>query len=157
VLGTERTVEDAYIADLALKYGNGCEVTALAAPDLVDFVERRYMDASPEERRDAVLPFVRRFRESGVGALVLGCTHFLFLREEFRQEGSPDIAVYDSIEGISDRIDALLDEKDLRSQGEKSGQGLFIVTGSAPPESSWQRWADRLGFRLSLPDLAGDP
>ncbi|MDR2371421.1 MAG: glutamate racemase [Treponema sp.] len=158
VLGTERTVEDAYIAGLALKYGNGCEITALAAPDLVEFVERRYIDADAEERRGAVLPWIRRFRESGVDALVLGCTHFLFLREEFRKEASPDIAVYDSIEGISDRIDALLDEKNLRARAEKTGSGLFIVTGGAPAETSWRRWADRLGFRLSLPDSgAEDP
>ncbi|MDR0602533.1 MAG: glutamate racemase [Treponema sp.] len=152
VLGTERTVEDAYFAALILKYGGGCEVTALAAPDLVEFVERRYMEAGTDERRDAVLPWVRRFRAAGVDTLVLGCTHFLFLRDEFRREAAPDITVYDSVEGISSRIAALLDEKDLRAPppGAGGAEGLLVITGREKPERSWPRWAEYLGFRLLL-------
>jgi glutamate racemase len=159
VLGTPRTVEDDYIADLAVKYGNGCSITALAAPELVDFVERRCLDASPEEKRGAVLPWIKRFREAGVDAMVLGCTHFLFLRDEFRREAEGDIAVFDSLSGISGRIESLLDEKDLRVSAENGAQknGRFIVTGGDPPLSSWQRWADHLGFSLSLLEQAEDP
>jgi glutamate racemase len=153
VLGTERTVEDEYLAGLILKYGNGCDVTALAAPDLVEFVEHRYTGAGAEERREAVLPWVRSFRRAGVDALVLGCTHFLFLRDEFRREAAPDITVYDSVSGISGRIAALLDEKDLRAPFPPDAEkepGLLVITGGGAPENSWRRWADYLGFRLRL-------
>lgn len=153
VLGTERTVEGEYLAGLIRTYGNGCDVTALAAPDLVEFVEHRYTGSGAEERRNAVLPWVRRFRDAGVDALVLGCTHFLFLRDEFRREAAPGITVYDSVSGVSGRAAALLDERDLRAgvpPGAGKKPGLLVITGAEAPESSWLRWADYLGFRLAL-------
>jgi glutamate racemase len=150
VLGTERTVEDAYTAGLAKKYGPDCGITALAAPELVDFVENRFIGSTEAERREAVLPWIRHFREAGTDAVVLGCTHFLFLREEFRQEAAPDMSVYDSLTGISDRIESLLDRGSLRAGGKGETQGLFVLTGRDPPGPSWREWADLLGFRLSL-------
>jgi glutamate racemase len=108
VLGTSRTVEDPYIARLAERYGGGCSLSALAAPELVDFVERRFEEADAAERLEAVRPYVDFFRAEGADALVLGCTHFLFLTEEFRRAAGPDMGVFDSVEGVSRRIESLL-------------------------------------------------
>jgi glutamate racemase len=151
VLGTERTIGDPYTAELALNYRKGCRIRGIAAPELVDFIERRYGSAGEDEKRELVLGYISQFRAAGVDASVLGCTHFLLLLEEFRREAAPDIRVYDSLEGISDRIESLLDRNNgaLRS-GEKGAAeaGCFLITGDAGPEDSWGEWADRLGFRL---------
>jgi glutamate racemase len=160
VLGTERTIADPYIADLAEKYGKNCRIRGIAAPELVDFIEYRYGRADEDEKRELVLTYINKFRAAGVDAIVLGCTHFLFLLDEFRREAGPDIGIYDSLEGISRRVEQLLDkdEKKLRAgkggPGVKNAAGLFLITGSAEPEPSWSYWADHLGFRLSrLGDL----
>jgi glutamate racemase len=168
VLGTARTIADPYIADLARQYGNGCRIRGIAAPELVDFIEYRYCRAGDDEKREMVLTYINKFRAAGVDAIVLGCTHFLFLLDEFRREAAPDIRIYDSLEGIARRVEHLLDKdgKKLRA-GEggtgdkaaagktgrpaaKGGDNLFLVTGDAEPEPSWRHWADYLGFRLSL-------
>jgi glutamate racemase len=146
VLGTGRTLADPCIGDLAAKYGPACEIIRIAAPELVEFVEYRYAAADCRERTRTVLPYLERFRAAGADALVLGCTHFLHLLEEFRREAFPDITVYDSVEGISRRIESLLDAK-LRNTGE-AGKGRFFVTGGTA-DPSWRYWAGSLGFSLS--------
>jgi glutamate racemase len=158
VLGTERTIGDPYTAKLALKYRKDCRIRGIAAPELVDFIERRYGSAGEDEKREMALTYVNKFRAIGVDAIVLGCTHFLFLLTEFRREAAPDIRVYDSLEGISGRIEALLDREGrrLRSGKDRAPEaGIFLVSGGAEPEASWGEWAGFLGFRLSR--LAGSP
>ena len=153
VLGTERTLADPYIADLAAKYGPDCEIIGIAAPELVEFVEYRCAFAGEEEKTRTVLSYLERFRAAGADGLVLGCTHFLHLLDEFRREAAPAITVYDSVEGISRRIESLLGER--REAGE-AGEGRFLVTGGRA-DPSWVYWAGGLGFSLAgLEDPAGE-
>ncbi|MCL2191234.1 MAG: aspartate/glutamate racemase family protein [Treponema sp.] len=147
VLGTELTVRESCIRELAAMHG-GCEILGIAAPELVDFVESRLDSADAEERRLAVRRYLDRFRENGVDALVLGCTHFLFLLEDFRSEAFPDIAVFESTQGISRRIESLLAAN--RPGGGGGVPNRLLLTGGNPPEPSWVTWAERLGCELSL-------
>jgi len=107
VLGTELTIKESYIRELAAQYGNS-EIIGIAAPELVEFIEERIDSASLEEKREIVHRYLNRFRTVGVDAIVLGCTHFLFLEEDFREAAAPDITVFESIEGISRRIESLV-------------------------------------------------
>jgi glutamate racemase len=146
VLGTSRTIEDPYIGELAAQYGPDCAIRGIAAPELVEFVERRFAAADGAERRRTVEAYIGRFKQLGADAIVLGCTHFLHLLEDFRAAAAPDIRVYDSIDGVSRRVEALLDERGL--PGQTSGENLFMVTGEAPLEASWQTWAASAGMSL---------
>ena len=148
VLGTEFTIKESYIRELAAQYGNS-EITGIAAPELVEFVEERLDSASPEEKREIVRRYLNRFRAAGVDAIVLGCTHFLFLEEDFRQEAAPDITVFESLEGISRRIESLLGETSPED-AVSIAENRLLLTGTAAPEPSWITWAERLGFSLSL-------
>jgi glutamate racemase len=148
VLGTELTIKESYIRELAAQYG-GSEITGIAAPELVEFVEERLDSASPEEKREMVHRYLNRFRAAGVDAIVLGCTHFLFLEDDFRQEASPDITVFESIEGISRRIESLLGETFPQKEA-SAAENRLLLTGAAAPEPSWIAWAERLGFSLAL-------
>ncbi|MDR1319387.1 MAG: glutamate racemase [Treponema sp.] len=156
LLGTERTIEAPYIPELASRFGRGCEIIRRACPELVEFVELRYALSTRDEKEQIVREYIGPFREAGADALVLGCTHFLFLLEEFRRAAAPGIRIYDSVEGISRRVESLLDERDsaLRAApaagGFAGGVNRFLITGKALPETSWQGWAGRLGFSLAL-------
>jgi glutamate racemase len=150
-LGTELTVNEPYIRELAAENGGG-EIVGIAAPDLIDFIDRRADSASPEEKTEMVRNYVNRFRPAGVDVLVLGCTHFLFLLDEFKQEAAPDITVFDSVKGVTRRVESLLTESPSgdRSLNGATVQNLLLLTGSEEPEPSWLYWAGRLGFSVSL-------
>ncbi|MDR2479797.1 MAG: glutamate racemase [Treponema sp.] len=158
VLGTERTIEDSYIRVLAAQNGID-DLRGIAAPALVEFVEHRLDAAGEDEKLEMARQYLRPFRDAGVDALVLGCTHFLFLLDEFRREARPDIAVFESIDGITRRIETLLGDIDrdascaasggAAQQAAEQGRSRLLLTGSAVPEDSWRQWACRLDFDLS--------
>jgi glutamate racemase len=147
VLGTSRTVGDPYIAKLAAEFGPDCAVTAIAAPDLVDFVERRFAGSTTEERRAAVLPSIEQFRLAGADAIVLGCTHFLFLLGAFKAVAD-DMSFHDSLEGVTRRVEALLEAGGLRNAAPAAEENVLLITGSAEPEPAWQEWARSFGLTL---------
>jgi glutamate racemase len=153
VLGTERTIEDPCIGELAARYGPDCRIIGIAAPELVEFAERRLAEAGPEERRRMVSPYLETLRGQGADALVLGCTHFLLLLEEFTAAAAPDIRVYDSMEGVSRRIETLLDQGNLRA-GDAPPERLLLLTGVSPPGETLIRRAAGYGFSLrAFPEL----
>jgi glutamate racemase len=153
VLGTERTTADPYIGELAARYGADCNLITLAAPELVEWVEYRHAGAPEEERRAVVEPYTDYFRGRGADAIVLGCTHFLFLLEEFRLSAGPGIGVYDSMEGVSRRMEAVLDEKALRAPPVSGAApaGLLVVTGPASADGVWRDRARQFGLELRSP------
>ncbi|MDR0316226.1 MAG: glutamate racemase [Treponema sp.] len=153
VLATERTVNDPYIRELAAQFGGG-EIVGIAAPELAEFLERHFVTATAEEKLEIARRYLSRFRAAGVDTLVLGCTHFLFLADEFRKEAAPDITIFESLEGISRRVESLLAgsaaEAGAAAEIAVAAPNRLLLTGSSPAETSWQDWADRLGFNLLL-------
>jgi len=149
VLGTHRTLEDPYIAELASQHGPDCVILKEAAAELVDFVERRWLASNDTERLLAVKPWLEKFRANGADAVVLACTHFLLLVNEFRAAAGNDIAVFDSVEGVSRRIEHILDEQGIRADPQAEAKApRFVVTGETPLEVHWKRLSERFGFIL---------
>ncbi|MDR2344292.1 MAG: glutamate racemase [Spirochaetaceae bacterium] len=115
ILGTKRTLQDRYINGIAESTANDCTVTRISAAELVDFVEYRLDHAGRGERMAAAKKYMDAVRECGADALVLGCTHFLFLLDEFREAAGPGIRVFDSIDGVCHRVESIL------AQGSRAG------------------------------------
>ena len=151
LLGTDQTVNDAYITELANNSGP-CTIHKIAAPLLVEFVEKRLDAATLSEKTAAVRRYLDELRALRADALVLGCTHFLYLADEFRREALPDIQVFDSFEGVTRRIEQVLDEEDgkLRSIPGYSADKLVLLTGTETPDSAWLKRTVDKGFKLSL-------
>ena len=149
VLGTTRTVEDPYNQSLVK---DNCEIFAVAAPELVEFVEQRFEKASDKEKNEIVKKYIEIIRTEGVDTLVLGCTHYLYLLEEFRNEALPDIQIFDSLDGITKRIEFLLDENDgnLRADIDFEPVHWLFLTGAEPQSSVWQERSQELGFALCM-------
>jgi glutamate racemase len=151
VLGTARTIEEVNSLNLADK---SCEIFGIAAPELVDFIELHFDGSEKEKNTEIVKKYVDIFRAENVDTLVLGCTHFLFLLEEFRCEAAPYFEVFDSLEGITKRIEYLLDENSgfLRAEKDSISVHRLFVTGKKASDSFWERRAHSLGFNLIMLD-----
>jgi glutamate racemase len=144
VLGTERTVAEPYIEKLAAETGRAVTIVRRAAPELVSFIERDSLDAPAQTRQREAARWTEPFRARGVDSLVLGCTHFLLLREEFRAAAAPDMSVYDSIEGVCRRAEALL--APAPPVAVEGGRRRLLVTGPGAIEENWTRWAAAFGM-----------
>jgi len=152
VLGTSRTIEDPYNQNLAEESGVKCEIIGIAATDLVEFVEERFDSADEDEKKQIVKKYIDLFRAKEVDALVLGCTHFLFLLNEFQREAAPFIKIFNSIDGVTRRIEYLLDENSgaLRTDNTNHQVNRLILTGTETADALWQNRAKTLGFDLNF-------
>jgi glutamate racemase len=147
VLATRQTVEGDYLRELIERHAAGCVVVSLSSAGLVEFVEKELSGASEEERRERVRQEVARFRAAGIDALVLGCTHFLHLEQEFRlllqAEG---ISLVDSRDGVSHQVARLLPT----GAGPRDGaDDAMYLTGPMPLEDRYGWFARRFGLRLA--------
>jgi glutamate racemase len=121
----------------------------VAAPQRVEFSERRYAASGPAERLETVSVYIEKFRAKGVDAIVLACTHFLLLLEDFRVAAGGDMLVCDSMEGVTRRVESLLDDNGVKLRGGSSGpEPLLVVTGGGELEPYWERISARFGFHL---------
>ena len=165
VLGTSRTIEDLKLQRNFQRLQNNLYQTddskeinifGVAAPELVEFVENHFDNAGESEKNAIVKKYINIFLDEGVDCLVLGCTHFLYLLNEFKSEAAPSITIFDSLDGITRRIEYLLDESnggDLRAGENFIPSHRLILTGTQPPEPSWQERLSRENspnFKLSL-------
>lgn len=100
LLATERTVNDIYTQKLIEQFGTGCNFFMRADSVLIKQIEDTLLTASESEKTKAVYPAVEFFKATGVDTAVLGCTHFLHLRNTFIKECEPEIRITDSLEGV---------------------------------------------------------
>jgi glutamate racemase len=164
VLGTACTIADPYTEGLLRRCGPDCRMTGIAAPDLVNFVEGGGDGAGLDGQIRQAEPYIAEFRRAGADAVVLGCTHFVFLRGAFDSlsgAGKPGDAVriFDSVEGVVRRAESLLERDGIRagpvyeSGGDPPGEGrrnLLVLTGAGEPGELWCQRAGAAGLSLRL-------
>lgn len=100
LLATKATVENPYNLELKEKFASDCELICRGDPDLIQFVEEKSFTATEEECLKAVQPAVEFFRSSNCDVIILGCTHFLNIKQYIERAGAPDIKVVDSVDGV---------------------------------------------------------
>ena len=126
VLGTEATVRQPYVDDLARKFAADCTVVGHGSAELVELAEARLRGERVE-----VAAAVRPLVEAGPGmdVIVLACTHFPLLDAEIA-EAFPHIALVDGGPGIARRIAYLTRGQEWP---ERAPPGIAVFTSEPPP------------------------
>jgi glutamate racemase len=129
VLGTEATVRQPYIDDLAARFASDCTLVRLGSPELVELAEAKLAgdEISPDAVRSAVQPMFDADGGDRIDTVVLACTHFPLLEDELRA-AFPHVSYVDGGPGIARRIAHLT--KDQPWPEEPPG-GILIYTGDA--------------------------
>jgi glutamate racemase len=129
VLGTEATVRQPYVDDLAAKFASDCTIVRHGSPELVELAEAKLggKDISIDEVRTATQPMFDAPQGQDIDTVVLACTHFPLLEDELRA-AYPTIAYVDGGPGIARRIASLTHQQPWPST---APEGLMIFTGPA--------------------------
>lgn len=157
VVATPAAVAAAYLDELAARWAAGLVVVKRGDGELVRFVERSYLSASAEERLAAVRPSVEALLSEGVDAIVLGCTHFLHLYDEFSRAAGLGVAIVDSREGVAARLADILsaepaalraadDRNDPAAAGAREPDELYL-TGPGGFGEAYEGFARAFGLR----------
>lgn len=105
VLGTEATVRQPYVDDLAAKFAPDCTIIRHGSPELVELAEARLtgVDVGIDAVRAAAQPMFDAPKGAKIDTVVLACTHFPLLKDQLRA-AFPHVYYVDGGDGIARRI-----------------------------------------------------
>lgn len=125
VLATERSLQGDHFRRNEEKYGSTVKILKAVGEGFVEAVENNE-EQTPETEaliRKAVQPLV----DGGADRIVLGCTHYPFLRKTIEQIAGSRVEVIDSSEAVARRVAALLDEHNLRADATAEAEYRFLT------------------------------
>ena len=128
VLGTEATVRQPYVDDLAAKFASDCTLIRHGSPELVELAEAKLAgdEVGVENVRAAAQPMFDAPDGERIDAVVLACTHFPLLEDELRA-AFPDIAYVHGGPGIARRIAFLTQDQPWPA---RASEGLMVLTSA---------------------------
>jgi len=133
VLGTEATVRQPYVDDLARRFAPDCTIIRHGSPELVELAEAKLRgeDVSRDDVRRGAQPMFDHPRGNEIDTVVLACTHFPLLEDELA-DAFPKVTHVHGAPGIARRIAYL-----TRGQAwpDRPSKGLMLFTSAVktPP------------------------
>ena len=154
VVSTRQTASGPYLDGLIREFADGREVIKVPVADLVEFAEYRYLSADPGERLDSVRRALAPLLLQEVQAVVLGCTHFVLLEQEFRTVLTDRVVLIDSRDGVTRRIVSLLAGGAPAAQPAQPAQpaqlaqlAKLYLRGGAGEQERYRAFARHFGLR----------
>lgn len=114
------------LASLLDRFGSDVKVIIQPVPGLVEHIEAADLDG-PELRR-MVEGYVRPMLDAGADTIVLGSTHYVFLKPLLAQLAGPHVSLIETGAAVARQLARVLDERNLRAGG-PSGRERFWTSG----------------------------
>ena len=127
VLGTEATVRQAYVDDLAARFAGDCTVLRHGSAELVELAEAVLRGETPPSARFAAV-LAGLFEQPGgemIDVIVNACTHFPLVEPQLAAAAPHPVHFIDGGDGIARRIAALTEGQDWP---EAPGAGVAVFT-----------------------------
>ena len=123
VMATPMTIREEKFRKLMARYEDKGEIIPLPCPGLMDFVERG--DLAGEDLKKYLTELLFEFKHNKVDAVVLGCTHYPFVKDMIQSTLGEDVLVFDGGEGTAREMRRRLDEKGLLTTATGKGKVMF--------------------------------
>lgn len=124
VLATPLTLKEEKFASLMGRFTDNARVIPFACPGLVEFVERG--EISGERLEYFLSELLAPLKEEKLDAVVLGCTHYPFVRDSISKILGDDVMIFDGSEGTARETRRRLANADLLRDGVQEGSIVFV-------------------------------
>lgn len=130
VLATVGTLESERYASLMARFAGDVAVWEDPCVGLVELIEAGQTDTPETEQflRRALAPMLA----NGVDTLVLGCTHYPFIRPCLTRI-APHLTIIDPAPAVAQQTERVLQQANLLSTSTTGGQIILLTTGPAAP------------------------
>lgn len=126
VLTTPITADSGPLAALIEQFTHGVAVMTQVCPGLVPLVERGIVDGP---QVDALLrEYLQPMLAAGVDVVVLGCTHYPFLRTAIERICGPDVELLDPAAAVARQVGRVLTTQSLAAEGGNAAY-RYVTTG----------------------------
>lgn len=143
VMATELTLKEKKFDLLLDHVARGRQIIKMSCPGLVELIEGGLADS--EKTRDYLRGKFGELDQDSISAVVLGCTHFPFIRKALQEIIGDDKIILDGSEGIARHLKTILAGKDLLS--ERTEHGEIQILNSAPGDELLELSVDLLVSR----------
>lgn len=127
VLATGLTLSGERFTSLVENYGGGVTVVNQACPGLVEAVETGAISGPATE--ELLQKYLQPLQEKGVDVVVLGCTHYPFLRPLVEKLVTPGVRVIDTGTPVAKQTKRVLVETGLQQPQGRMGKEWFYTSG----------------------------
>lgn len=127
VLATGLTLSGARFTSLVEKFAGGLTVVNQACPGLVEQVERGAINGPETEAM--LRRYLQPLEEKGVDVVVLGCTHYPFLRPLVEKMVQPGVQVIDTGAPVARQTQRVLTQATLINPKTQAGKEWFYTSG----------------------------
>ncbi|CAI2795049.1 MULTISPECIES: glutamate racemase [Pseudomonas] len=138
VLATTGTLQSAKFAALLDRFATDVKVVTQPCPGLVELIESG--DLNSPALRQLLQRYIEPLLSAGCDTIILGCTHYPFLKPLLAQMLPPSIILIDTGAAVARQLKRLLGERDL------------LAVGSPEPAQFWTS-GDVYHLRNILPTL----
>ena len=130
VLATTGTLKSAQFAALLESYGRNVEVVTQACVGLVECIERGELDAAGTKA--LIRQYCTPLLAHGADTIVLGCTHYPFVRAAIREVVGDKVSLIDTGAAVASYLKLRLQENGLLSTGATPGKVQFWTNSTRP-------------------------
>ncbi len=127
VLATEMTINGDPFAEVVQRFAGDVEVQTVVGAGLVRLVEAG--DVASPRAESMVRSYVEPLLSRGTDVIVLGCTHYPFLRPLIETIAGPAVAVLDPAEAVARQTRRVLEERQLLRDATEPGRAVFYTSG----------------------------
>ena len=147
VLGTEATVRQAYVDNLAAEFAADCLVLRHGSADLVAAAEARLrgLAVAPDRYAAALAGLLDQPGGARIDTIVLACTHFPLVEPELAAAAGRAIAFVDGSAGIARRVAHLTRDDDWPDWPR---EGIAVFTRLGPDEQALAPSLARYGLGM---------
>lgn len=129
VLGTTRTITSERYHKLLVRFTQGTHVMSVAAPGLMECVERGEFDTA--ETKALLAKYLRPMLDAQIDTLVLACTHYPFLEKAIREVAARPLRIIEPSKAVADVLVTRLREHDLITSKTVAGNPVhFWIKGA---------------------------
>ena len=128
VIATTATFQSAVYASVVGRFAKDVEVIHQPCPGLVQQIEAGELETDHTEKmlRGWLEPMLAK----NIDALVLGCTHYPFVRPLIERILGPSVRIIDPAPAVAKQVDRILEQRDLNAPAKQVG-GLVAYTSGA--------------------------
>lgn len=128
VIATQCSIESGAFQKELLRLRPDAQVTAVACPEFVPMIESGHYTANDALVRRTVAESLGALKEAGVGALLLGCTHYGLIAEAISDYLGRDVALIGAADAAARALRAYIEAEGM--QADCGGGEQYYTSGS---------------------------
>ena len=125
VLSTSGTSKSAKFCALLEKYSGDVKFFVQPCPGLVNAIEKGSFDEI--ELFELLDKYLANFKKNGVDTIVLGCTHFVYIKHLVKKIMGANIRIVDTSEAVARQLKVKLDEINLSSNSSETHETIKLI------------------------------